>query len=188
MYKLPVAIVWQSCGNRVAVARQTCGSRDCCGRGNGHGADHHHDMARAMAMGNTVFESKILDKTGRLMQPSQHGMKIYTHVRVAFLLFHSRNCATLVPQVKEPTNGCFPNQFRRAARVSPCPEAAPRGEGRHSTSVWSSLYRFSSTLTLLSLSLSLFQIISLSLNRRDQTRDQKPLRAKSAAHTQEMSK
>ena len=79
-----MAIVWQSRGKRVAVVTAAAG----------------------VGMGNTVFELKVLEKTSRLMRPSQHGMKIYTHVRVAFLLFHSRNCATLVTQVKEPTNGC----------------------------------------------------------------------------------
>ena len=50
---------------------------------------------------------------------------------------------------------------RRAAKISPCPEAAPKGRGKTS-SVWS--YP-SSTLTLLSLSLSPFQSLSLSLSQ-----------------------
>ena len=116
---------WQSCGNRVAVARQTCGSRDCCGRGNGHGADHRHDIARAMAMGNTVFESKILDKTGRLMQPSQHGMKIYIHVRVAFLLFHS----PWYYKSRNPRMGVDPNQLLRKLKTS-CGQSFPLPGGR----------------------------------------------------------
>ena len=102
---------WQSCGNRVAIVWRSRGKRVAVVTAAAGAMVMALTIATtwpgpSVAMGNTVFESKILDKTGRLMQPSQHGMKIYTHVRVAFLLFHSRNCATLVPQVKEPTNGC----------------------------------------------------------------------------------